>query len=255
MQIHSRNVAAATFNSNSSCSMYHLLHGGHHRGMDTKALRRDNIEILIAERFEGNKAAFGRAIGREATQVYQWRTGLRGLGEEAARDIEQRLGLTKGWLDTPQGDYAEQPFDPELHDAEREEALADHLSGHKIRPTEILLTSFTKWLASAEQQGLISEQTLGLIEASAIGIIEAQTGKKAARPQLGTLARLMLETSRANLVSSRDFYPAAAEPKTASEANVAAANKALTELKSVPSGESEGEEMDPGAFNRRGRKK
>lgn len=53
---------------------------------------------LIDTRFEGNQAAFARAIGRQPAQINQYIKGRRQLGIEVKMHIEQKLGLS-GWFD------------------------------------------------------------------------------------------------------------------------------------------------------------
>lgn len=69
-------------------------------------IRRENLALLLRTRFEGNKNALGKAVGRQAGYV----SGMlpdaknpRSFGESNARDFEQLLGLPAGWLDSPQG--------------------------------------------------------------------------------------------------------------------------------------------------------
>lgn len=66
-------------------------------------VRRSNLTALIEERFEGNRAAFSRAVGKNPNLVnlilsknpeYQ-----RNIGEKLARDVEKQLSLPNGWLD------------------------------------------------------------------------------------------------------------------------------------------------------------
>lgn len=61
--------------------------------------RKKLIESLINTRFDGNQAAFGRAIGKSSGQVNQWLTGYRSIGNGTARHIEMELGLGIGWMD------------------------------------------------------------------------------------------------------------------------------------------------------------
>lgn len=71
-----------------------------------KHCRRDRVLLLIKERFDGNKAAFAKAIGRPAPNVHRMLAigsgkDQRGIGEELARDIEKSLDLPHLWLDQP----------------------------------------------------------------------------------------------------------------------------------------------------------
>ncbi|WP_341238026.1 hypothetical protein [uncultured Limnobacter sp.] len=56
---------------------------------------------LISERFDGNQAAFARAIGVASSQVNQWVNGYRNLGDAGAHRIELKLGLAQGYFDMP----------------------------------------------------------------------------------------------------------------------------------------------------------
>lgn len=71
--------------------------------MDVFEARRINLKELIRDRFEGNRAAFSRATGKNPNLInlllsknsdYQ-----RNIGEKLARDIEERMQLDSGWLD------------------------------------------------------------------------------------------------------------------------------------------------------------
>jgi SOS-response transcriptional repressor LexA len=71
-----------------------------------KHCRRDRVLLLIKDRFDGNKAAFAKAIGRPAPNVHRMLAigsgkDQRGIGEDLARDIEKTLGLPHLWLDQP----------------------------------------------------------------------------------------------------------------------------------------------------------
>jgi SOS-response transcriptional repressor LexA len=70
-------------------------------------VRRQNLALLIKDFYEGNRAAFCRATGKNPNLInlvlssnpeYQ-----RNIGEKLARDIEQRARIASGWLDTPHG--------------------------------------------------------------------------------------------------------------------------------------------------------
>lgn len=69
-------------------------------------IRRENVDALIKERFDGRQARFAAAIKKPAN--YVWRlltTGphAKGIGEEIARHIEDRLGLEPYALDKGHG--------------------------------------------------------------------------------------------------------------------------------------------------------
>ena len=59
---------------------------------------KDILRKLIAERYEGNQAAFSRAIKRQPAQVNQWLTGYRKLDTKGQRHIETELGLPAGYM-------------------------------------------------------------------------------------------------------------------------------------------------------------
>ena len=71
-------------------------------------LMTDRIKILdnlVATRYKGNKAAFARAIKRTPSQVSQWLSGRRKIGEAGARLIEMSMGLPTGYFDRPHGSH------------------------------------------------------------------------------------------------------------------------------------------------------
>lgn len=61
--------------------------------------RRTRIRALIDERFEGNEAAFGRAVGKAPSVIWQLVSGHRNLGEKLAREFETKLALGRGYFD------------------------------------------------------------------------------------------------------------------------------------------------------------
>ena len=68
-------------------------------------IRRSNLDALIKDRFEGNRAAFCRATGKHPNLInliLSKNPNLkRGIGEKLCRSIEETLSLPPGWLDTP----------------------------------------------------------------------------------------------------------------------------------------------------------
>lgn len=64
-----------------------------------KVDRKSLLLQLIKTRFEGNQAAFARAIKKSPNQVNQWLTGYRSVGDGAARNIENMLGIGNLWMD------------------------------------------------------------------------------------------------------------------------------------------------------------
>ncbi|BAP80932.1 transcriptional regulator [Pseudomonas sp. MT-1] len=72
--------------------------------MDTSDLRKIRVRQLIEQRFEGIAANFADAVNRTPSYVSRMLASnkhSRGIGEEMARSIEQKLGLDNGWLDRP----------------------------------------------------------------------------------------------------------------------------------------------------------
>lgn len=62
-------------------------------------LRLVNLKRILADRFGGKIAAFGRAVDRDDAYLWQLINGNRNIGERVARHIEQKLDLPKGALD------------------------------------------------------------------------------------------------------------------------------------------------------------
>ena len=68
----------------------------------------NRIEILqkiIDERFNGNKNAFARAIGKTPTHIYQWLNGIRRMTDKTAYHIEKALNLPDNYLFSNQKKY------------------------------------------------------------------------------------------------------------------------------------------------------
>ena len=76
--------------------------------------RREALKRLIDERFEGKQAEFARAINRSPSLVWQCLSGHRNIGEKLAREIESKLRLKQGWLDSDSTDFnlSGQPYTP-----------------------------------------------------------------------------------------------------------------------------------------------
>lgn len=76
--------------------------------MDIFQCRRDNLLMLIINRFGGNQTAFAEAVDIKPPQVNRWisRTtrDARNIGERSARSIEQKLALPAGWMDQNHSD-------------------------------------------------------------------------------------------------------------------------------------------------------
>ena len=62
-------------------------------------VRKERVQELINERFNGKKIDFARAIGKATAQVSHWLTDQRVIGNGVASDIEKALDLPRGWLD------------------------------------------------------------------------------------------------------------------------------------------------------------
>ena len=69
--------------------------------MGAKQWRADNLCRLVSG--YRTRWAFSARAGISEAYAYQILTGRRGLGERAARKIEERLGLDSDWLDLPHG--------------------------------------------------------------------------------------------------------------------------------------------------------
>ncbi|WP_052393566.1 S24 family peptidase [Mycoavidus cysteinexigens] len=63
--------------------------------MDRKII----LQELLKSRFGGSQAAMARALKRSPSQIHQWLSGHRMIGDAGARHIEMTLGLALGWMD------------------------------------------------------------------------------------------------------------------------------------------------------------
>lgn len=61
--------------------------------------RRELLRALIDDHYHANVAEFARAIKKAPSQVHQWLSGNRTLGNAGARDIEIMLNLGQGYFD------------------------------------------------------------------------------------------------------------------------------------------------------------
>ena len=61
--------------------------------------RRELLRALINDHYHANVAEFARAIKKAPSQVHQWLSGNRTLGNAGARDIEIMLNLGQGYFD------------------------------------------------------------------------------------------------------------------------------------------------------------
>lgn len=70
--------------------------------------RVENLNLLMKER-QWNKADLGRAIGTSDTYAGALAEGKKSFGERAARNIEDKLGIPKGWLDQDHSGGSDMP--------------------------------------------------------------------------------------------------------------------------------------------------
>lgn len=61
--------------------------------------RMKRLKFLLDSKFEGSQAEFARQTGINPSQIAQWISGYRNLGEKVARKIELTLDLPHNWLD------------------------------------------------------------------------------------------------------------------------------------------------------------
>lgn len=98
----------------------------------------NRIEILqkiIDERFNGNKNAFARAIGKTPTHIYQWLNGIRRMTDKTAYHIEKALSLPDNYLFSNQKKYNTHK-DTEMSIATIPEILADLKAGKMVIITD-----------------------------------------------------------------------------------------------------------------------
>ncbi|WP_155419329.1 hypothetical protein [Chromobacterium subtsugae] len=82
-------------------------------------IRRERLQQLINERFNGNKGKFADFMGKARPQIYRlFSEGehRRDIGEDMAREIEEKVGLAKFQLDRPlEGDAAGDGADADIN--------------------------------------------------------------------------------------------------------------------------------------------
>lgn len=66
--------------------------------MESK-IRIDNLKKYIDTHFNGSINAFAKSIEKNSSQFYNLFKGERSFGQNLARDIEEKLGLSRGYLD------------------------------------------------------------------------------------------------------------------------------------------------------------
>lgn len=64
-------------------------------------VRRTNFQRLVDTRFAGSQAALATALGLTRGRVSQLLNPAQAFGERVAREIEDKLDLSTGWLDVP----------------------------------------------------------------------------------------------------------------------------------------------------------
>lgn len=75
--------------------------------MNVIEVRRQNLLNYIRDTYEGNRAEFCRATGKNPNLINLVLTHnaeyRRNIGEKLARNIEEKAGIASGWLDSPRG--------------------------------------------------------------------------------------------------------------------------------------------------------
>jgi hypothetical protein len=66
-------------------------------------IRATNLKKLIADAFDGSHTALSEKCGISISQIGQYLSGYRNIGEKTARRIEQAAGKIPGWLDGNKG--------------------------------------------------------------------------------------------------------------------------------------------------------
>lgn len=79
--------------------IYQKVSGKYSYAMDIYEIRRSNLSRLIKEQFEGKQRRLADAIDRQPDYISRVLKGTKNVGEKLAREIEQTLGLSMGWLD------------------------------------------------------------------------------------------------------------------------------------------------------------
>lgn len=69
--------------------------------MDSKQIRLENLKFLIKEFGEDNQRKFSEDHSLSKGHVSQMINGTRAMGDEVARRIEKKRGLTRGAMDQP----------------------------------------------------------------------------------------------------------------------------------------------------------
>ncbi|MGQ5522950.1 S24 family peptidase [Chitinimonas sp. PSY-7] len=72
--------------------------------MDIYAIRLNNMRLLVQR--AGGRPAFAKKINMNYTQLNQYigKNPTKNIGDQAARNTEEKMGLPHGWMDTLQSD-------------------------------------------------------------------------------------------------------------------------------------------------------
>lgn len=70
--------------------------------MTISAIRRANLQRLVAAEPNGNQSAFAAKVGRSASAINQY-LHSKNMGGRFARDLESALKLSPGWMDREHG--------------------------------------------------------------------------------------------------------------------------------------------------------
>jgi hypothetical protein len=87
--------------------------------MTIDEIRRENLAALIKEL--GGVSTFAEKIAKSDSQVSQWRNASvdsktkkpRGISDDACRDIEEKCGKPRGWMDNNHNESAIPPVSPD----------------------------------------------------------------------------------------------------------------------------------------------
>lgn len=72
-------------------------------------LRRENLRRLIDEKCGGSQTQVKERTGISLSQLGQWLSGDRNMGETSARKVESRMGLPDGWMDSDEAQAGSNP--------------------------------------------------------------------------------------------------------------------------------------------------
>jgi hypothetical protein len=66
---------------------------------DIYAIRRKNLNFLCQNKAEGNQSELARQLDKAQPLINQYLTGGKKIGDDIAREAEERYRLEPGWLD------------------------------------------------------------------------------------------------------------------------------------------------------------